>query len=430
MKKTVISLMLIFGFLASNAQNHFSISEKQKLDEGKLNNIHEHIVDNIKTGSIPGAVVLVAQNGKIIHYEATGSSDIESGKFLTKDDVFRLASMSKPITGVAVLLLIDQGKISLNDPLSKYIPQFKNMRVATANKISREKDYQSDPNAPAGGVSSVAKYNTVPANREITIKDLLTHSSGIGQGKISSSEIDKISRSTYKTLAVYIPKLANAPLEFQPGTLTGYSPLAGFEILGRVVEIVSGERLDKFLSNHLFKPLEMKNTGFGNFPKSVWKKIPVMYKRTDKGLIRDTVQQSTFIDSIYFSGAAGMVSTMEDYYHFAQMLANGGMYKGKRIISREIINQMSSPQLSDTIKGFSPGQIWGLSVRVVTSDNGSASPLPKGCFGWSGAWGTHFWIDPVHKIVALYMTNVSNIGGSGADTARELERDVMNALIE
>ena len=430
MKKTVISLMLIIGFLASNAQSQYSVAGKQRLDEGKLNKIHEHIVANIKSGSIPGAVVLVAQNGKILHYEVAGSSDIESGKALTKDNVFRMASMSKPITGVAILMLIDQGKISLNDPLSKYIPQFKNMRVAIANKNTKEQNYKPDPNAPAGAVSSEGRYTTVPANREITIKDLLTHSSGIGQGKISYSEIDKISRGTYKTLAAYIPKLANAPLEFQPGTATGYSPLAGFEILGRVVEIVSGETLDKFLSNHLFKPLEMKNTGFGNFQKSVWKKIPVMYKRTDKGLIRDTDQQSTFLDSIYFSGAAGMVSTTEDYYHFAQMLANGGTYKGKRIISQGIINQMSSPQLSDTVKGFASGQIWGLSVRVVTSDNGSAAPLQKGCFGWSGAWGTHFWIDPAHKIVALYMTNVSNIGGAGADTARELERDVMNALKE
>jgi CubicO group peptidase (beta-lactamase class C family) len=430
MKKTVISLMLIIIFLASNGQNHYSISEKKRLDKRKLDKIHEHIVDNIKTGSIPGAVVLVAQKGKILHYEATGYSDIESGKVLTKDNVFRMASMSKPITGVAVLLLIDQGKISLNDPLSKYIPQFKNMRVATTKKHTSEQDYQPDPNAPADRVSSMVRYNTVPANREITIKDLLTHSSGIGQGQISSSEIYKIPREIYENLAVYIPKLANAPLEFQPGTSTGYSPLSGFEILGRVVEVVSGETLDKFLSNHLFKPLEMKNTGFGNFQKSVSKKIPVMYKRTDKGLIRDTVQQSTFIDSVYFSGAAGMVSTIEDYYHFAQMLMNGGTYKGKRIISREIINQMSTPQLSDTIKYFSSDQTWGLSVRVVTSDNGSAAPLTKGCFGWSGAWGTHFWIDPVHKIVAIYMTNVSNIGGAGANTARELERDVMNALIE
>ena len=119
---------------------------------------------------------------------------------------------------------------------------------------------------------------------------------------------------------------------------------------------------------------------------------------------------------------------MKDYYHFVQMLADGGVYKGKRILSREIISQMSTPQLPDSLKGFSPGQMWGLSVRVVTSDKGSAAPLTSGCYGWSGAWGTHFWIDPIHKIVALYMTNVSNIGGAGADTARELERDVMGAL--
>ena len=192
MRKTIISLVLIIGFFVSNGQNQYSVAQKQSLDEGKLNKIHEHILANIKSGSIPGAVVLVAQNGKLMHYEATGSSDIESGKSLTKDAVFRMASMSKPITGVAVLMLIDQGKISLSDPLSKYIPQFKNMKVAVVNKSTKEQDYKPDPNAPAGAVSTANRYSTVPANREITIKDLLTHSSGIQQGNISSSEISKI----------------------------------------------------------------------------------------------------------------------------------------------------------------------------------------------------------------------------------------------
>jgi CubicO group peptidase (beta-lactamase class C family) len=211
--------------------------------------------------------------------------------------------------------------------------------------------------------------------------------------------------------------------------MTGYSALAGFDILGRVVEIVSGEALDEFLSKNLFRPLEMKHAGFANFHKGVKERIPVMYIRTEKGMVRDS-EQTVFLDSVYFSGAAGMVGTMEDYYHFAQMLADGGVYKGKQILSREMVKEMSSQQLPDTIKGFYPGQSWGLSVRVVTQDNESAAPLTKGCYGWSGAWGTHFWIDPAHHIIALYMTNVSNIGGAGADTARELERDVMTALMQ
>jgi len=176
-------------------------------------------------------------------------------------------------------------------------------------------------------------------------------------------------------------------------------------------------------------PLEMKNTGFAYSQKGVWERIPVMYKRTDKGMVRES-EQTAMLDSVYFSGAAGMVGTIEDYYHFSLMLADGGVYKGKRILSREMVKEMSSAQLPDTIKGVGPGQSWGLSVRVITKDNGTAAPLTKGCFGWSGAWGTHFWIDPVHHIVALYMTNVSNGGGAGAETARELERDVMGALMQ
>ena len=170
MKKTFLSLILILGFWVSNAQNQIAFAEKQRLDKVKLNKIHEHLLDDIKTGKVPGAVVLVAQNGKIVHYEAAGSSDIESGKALTKDNVFRLASMSKPITGTAILMLIGQGKISLNDPLSKYIHQFKNLKVAVSNKGIDDKSGRKN------------SYTTVPANGEVTVKDLLTHSSGIGQG--------------------------------------------------------------------------------------------------------------------------------------------------------------------------------------------------------------------------------------------------------
>jgi CubicO group peptidase (beta-lactamase class C family) len=374
-----------------------------KLNKERLEIIHEHLNKNLNEKKIPGAVVLVAQNHKIICSEAVGFADMEKGKKISKDQVFRLASMSKPITGTAILMLVDQGKISLTDPLSKYIPDFKELMVA------------------------IDKNHTVPSNREVTIKDLLTHSSGIGQGGLSSDYMEKIRHNPGESLAEYIPKLAKAPLDFQPGTKTGYSALAGFDILGRVVEIVSGERLDHFLSVHLFKPLEMKHTGFANLPKSIVESLPNMYKRTDQGLIRDENQEQTFLDKTYFSGAAGMIGNIEDYVHFVQMLADKGSYKGKQLLSRHIVEEMTSPQLPDSIL-FYPGQTWGLSVRVITKDNGSAAPLTKGCFGWSGAWGTHFWADPVHQINALYMTNVSNIGGAGADTARELERDVMQAL--
>ncbi len=419
MKKNFLLTILVVLFTILNQS--YNCLAGEKLNSDKLKRIHEHLISNIQKGSIPGAVVLVGQNGRIVFSDAQGYSDIGLKKPLTKDNVFRLASMSKPITGTAILMLAGEGKISLGDPLSKYIPAFKDMKVAVPDKTNGDKQ-------SSGQVLPDLKYTLVPAVREITIRDLLTHSSGIGQGGAGSVEMNKIRRGSGENLAAYIPKLAAAPLDFQPGTRTGYSALAGFDILGRVVEIVSGEPLDQYLSEHLFRLLEMNNTGFAGFKKGVRNRIPVMYKRTDKGLVRDEKEQNTFLDSIYFSGAAGMIGTMEDYYHFARMLADGGIYKGKVILKPEMIKETTSPQLADTIKGFSTGQTWGLSVRVVTSDNGAAAPLPKGCFGWSGAWGTHFWVDPKNRIVALYMTCVSNIGGAGADTARELERDVYSVI--
>ena len=351
MKKLIIYCFLFFSITSSAVYGIYPADKK--LNKEKLKVIHEHLASNISNNKIAGAVVLVAQDNKVMFQEAAGFSDIESGKKISKDQVFRLASMSKPVTGTAIMMLIDQGKISLNDPLSKFIPSFKDLKVA------------------------VSKDQIVPANREVTIKDLLTHSSGIGQGGFSSAIIDKIVRHTEETLAEYIPELSNVPLDFQPGTKTGYSALAGFDILGRIVEIVSGESLDKFLSRHLFAPLEMKNTGFANFREKVMERIPVMYKRTDNKMEKDSGAGKIFLDSTYFSGAAGLIGTIEDYSHFALMLVNGGTYKGKRILSPGIIEEMSSPQLPEGVI-FNPGQSWGLSMRVITTDNGSGGTSYKG----------------------------------------------------
>ena len=221
--------------------------EEAGMSQDRLQRIHEAMQRHIDAGDISGAVTLVARRGRVVHLETHGLMDIESKTPMRKDAIFRLASMSKPLTGTAILMLMEEGKIRLTDPVSKFIPEFKNLQVA----VPRE-----------GGRGAESTFYTVPANREITIRDLLSHVSGLVSGPTSTAEAAKLNRKPTDTLADYIPRLGAVPLEFQPGSRWSYSPGAGFDTLGRIVEVVSGQSFDQFLRQRIFSPLEMSNTTF------------------------------------------------------------------------------------------------------------------------------------------------------------------------
>jgi len=424
MRKLFI-LLLITCFLAVSAQeNALKLLNVAKLKQ----QVHAHLINRLRQHKIAGANVLVAQNGNIVVKDSIGYADIGNKRILKYNDVFRLASMSKPLTAAAILLLVDRKKISLDDPVYKYIPELKNLMVAVPID-SNVKNYQPDSSAAFGVLPGSSNYRLEPAKRYVTIRDLLTHSSGMGEGVIGYTELNKLPIGPGITLASYIPKLARLPLDFQPGTQTGYSAITGLDICGRIIEIISGQSLDIFMQREIFVPLGMSHTGFVKRAGDLHK-IVTMYEATDSDMIKVKDQYPFAIGTTYFSGSSGMVGTIGDYYHFAQMLANGGVYKGRRILSKQIVSQMASPQLPGSLGGFPPGSNWGLSVRVITGEQTQDQPLTKQCFGWSGAFGTHFWIDPVNHIVALYFTNISNAGGAGAETAREVERDVTDALAQ
>src|SRR5439155_636895 len=263
----------------------------------------------IDAGEISGAITAVARNGRIAHFEAKGLMDIETRKPMAKDAIFRIASMSKPITGVAIMMLMEEGKVRLTDPVSRFIPEFKGIKVAVAR--------QSTP-APAGANQATPaspQFYTVPADREITIRDLLTHTSGLVSGPMSTSEAAKVARKPGETLADYIPRLGSVPLEFQPGSRWSYSPGAGFDTLGRIVEIVSGQTFDVFLKQRIFDPLGMKDTFFSP-PEDRLSRIASNYRKTAKGLEKLPDPGPTK----YFSGAGGLRSTADDYVLFGQML--------------------------------------------------------------------------------------------------------------
>jgi len=395
------------------------------MNHSRFNRIGAHIEQRVQDRKLAGAASLVAWNGRIVHCEAQGFADVETGKLLERDAIFRLASMTKPIIGVAVMTLVEEGKILLSDPLGKFIPEFTHMKVGVPNSAASAAPYHPDPNAPAGLIPDfLSEYTLSSTDRGITIHDLLTHSCGLGQGPIGFREM--LMPGLGDTLAIHIPKWAKVPLDFQPGSQTGYSPIAAFDILGRVIEIASGMPLDQYLNQFLFQPLGMKDTTFVPSDKQ-WQRVVTLYESTDQGLVKFK-EQKVFFHPSYLSGAAGLFGTLDDYSRFAQMLANGGELGGYRILSEMSVRIMGTAQLADTIAGFPHGQAWGLSMRVITDRAAAGTSLSKGSFGWSGAWGTHFWVDPKENLVALLMINLANAGGADAETAREFEGAVMRSL--
>jgi CubicO group peptidase (beta-lactamase class C family) len=391
--------------------------EEVGFSSDRLQRIHELMQKNIEDGNFAGAVTLVARRGRIAHFEAHGMMDLETKKPMEKGAIFRIMSMTKPIVGVSILMLMEEGKIRLSDPASKFIPQLKDLKVAVPLP-----EAPASPFAPPSQAPKDLRFYTMPADREITILDLLTHTSGMVSGPISMNQNAKVNYQKGETLADYIPRLGNVPLEFQPGTKWAYSAQAGIDTLVRIVEIVSGQTFDQFLKRRLFTPLDMKDTSF--YPAENLKpQIATLYRKTPKGLEKQ--DNPAFMNGTYLSGGGGLFSTAEDYLRFGQMLANGGELDGNRILGRRTVEVMRSVHIPDTLPGRNPGEGYGLAVRVIHDSGAAGTALTNGSFGWSGAFGTHFWVDPKEKIVAVMMTQ----GGSIQLTA-DFEMAVMQAVID
>ena len=387
----------------------------------RLARIHDAVQRHIDAKAIAGAVTMVVRNGRIAHLDAHGLIDIESNRAMPKDGIFRLASMSKPITATAVMMMIEDGKLRLNDPVSRFIPEFKAMKVAVPKP-----GFEAAAAAPGGrgrGGPPV-EVDLVPATREITIRDLLTHGSGLmsgGLGQRASASLAQ--RGPDDTLATYIPKLGGAVLDFQPGTLWRYSGLAGFDVLGRIVEITSGQSFDRFLKQRLFDPLGMKDTGFALLPDRASRIVP-LYRRAQNGLEK-LPDQNGLSSATYFSGAGGMVSTADDYAQFATMLVNGGELNGKRYLSPRTIELMASNHTGDMAggqMGMSPRGIgFGLGVQVVEDPVAADRRVSKGAWGWAGAYGTNVHIEPQEKMVTIILMQTSTPA---------LQRDFENAVFQ
>ncbi len=384
----------------------------------RLARITDLMQRHITAGTFPGAVTLVARNGRIAHFEAHGAADIDSRKPMQKDAIFRIMSMTKPVVGVAILMLVEDGKVRLTDPVSKFIPDLQGLSAVVLNTEGRVAP------APSGTVAGPLPGRTVPADREITLRDLLTHTSGLMSGGGSAASSNELMPKAGETLAQVIPRLKSAALDFQPGTRWAYSPQFGFDVLARVVEVASGMPFDQFATRRIFEPLGMKDTSF--YPAPGNPRLATLYEPAN-GALRKTANPG-FMNGAYLSGGGGLYSTAEDYLQFALMLLNRGQLDGQRLLSVKTVDLMASVFAHDTLPGRSAGEGFGLSVRVVDDAAARNTLLSKGSYGWSGAFNTHFFIDPAERIVGLFMTQIAYLPARG-EIREDFETAVMQSVV-
>jgi CubicO group peptidase (beta-lactamase class C family) len=397
--------------------------EEAGMSGERLQRIHETVQRHMDAGAVTGAVTLVARRGKVAHFEAHGLMDLESKKPMAKDTIFRLASMSKPVTGVAVMMLLEEGKVRLSDPVSKFIPEVKDMKVAVARNM---------PPRPPGQPAAEPQYYLAPADREITVRDLLTHTSGLGSGGLSTPVVAKVlprSGLFQSTLAQMSAKLGELPLDFQPGSLWRYSGLLGIDALARIVEVASGMSYEQFLKQRLFDPLGMKDTSF-YVPAEKRPRLVTLYQRTPGGgSLTKSENQEGLMSQTYFSGAGGLTSTAEDYLQFAQMLVNGGTLGGRRYLGPRTVELMASNHVGEMFNGQlgrpAKGMGFGLTVAVIQDSVAAGLRVSNGSFGWDGAFGTQVWIDPKEKMVSIVMMQTQT-----PQLQRDFENAVMQAIID
>jgi CubicO group peptidase (beta-lactamase class C family) len=384
----------------------------------RLKRVGELMQRYIAAKAFPGAVTLVARNGRIAHFEAHGQMDLETRKAMQTDAIFRIMSMTKPVVGVAIMMLVEEGKIRLTDPASKFIPELQGLSAVVLNADGRVAP------APSGSVAAPLPGRTVPADREVTVRDLLTHTSGLMSGGASASSANDVMSKAGETVAQVMPRLKKVPLDFQPGTRWAYSPQFGFDVLLRIVEVASGMPFDRFARQRIFDPLGMKDTFF--YPVDGNPRIVTLYENVG-GALRKAANPA-FMNGAYLSGGGGLFSSPEDYLQFALMLLNRGELNGTQLLSPRTVDLMATSFASDTLPGRLAGEGFGLSMRVVDNPAARNTYLSKGAFGWGGAFNTHFFVDSAERIVGLYMTQISGLSARG-EIRDEFETAVMQAVV-
>lgn len=340
----------------------------------------------VDQGKLAGIDMLIYQDGEVVHRKLTGYQNLESRTPLAEDTLYKIFSLTKLITGTALLMQYDQGKFQLDDPVEQYLPQLKGLQVASED-------------GPDG------QPITEPAQHPVTIRELMNHTAGFTYGRFSESQVDALYvkediQNPDTTLADMMEKLARIPLRQQPGTQWHYS--ISVDIQARLVEVLSGMTFDAFLEQNVFQPLGMKDTGF-YVPAEKAARLAVSYQPTEEGL--KPMPNDFFLRKPNFlNGGGGLISSMDDYLRFARTLLNEGELDGVRILKPETVRMMASDQLPAQVSGpnWAPGNRFGLNVAIV-NDSPAAQYLPEGTYWWWGIQGTWVWIDPTNRIITLGM---------------------------
>ena len=371
---------------------------------GEAKRLYALMQDAVDQKRIAGGAALIARHGKIAYLQAVGMQDVKNKVPLTASTIFRIASMTKPITAVAIMILVDDGKLRVTDPLSRYLPEFKDMTVLVPSKDGKS-------------------YEILKAAREITLHDLLTHTSGltyrffdkpfVGQMYVAAGVSDGLVE-TPGTIGDNVRKLAKLPLVCQPGAAWEYG--LSFDVLGRVVEVASGKSLAEFCRERIFGPLKMEDTGFF-LTKEKWPRLSALYTpgpdQTLTQLGAEPIAAESFVysasvplheDGRYYSGGAGLVSTLGDYFRFCQMLLNQGKLDGTRVLKPDTVDRITRNQVGELrLLNSSNAMGYGVGVATATGKDGVQKSARVGAYFWSGAFYTVFWVDPEAEVIGIFM---------------------------
>jgi CubicO group peptidase (beta-lactamase class C family) len=410
--KRLTVLLLFAMFCSSTAGSNRVVAQSAKtglptakpeqvgMSSERLARIRTAMQRYVDRGLVPGVVMLVARRGRVVNFDAIGYRDVESKAPMTTDTIFRIASMTKPIASVALMMLYEEGHFLLSDPISKFLPEFGNMKIA-------------QPTTPSAG--SESPYKLVPATKPITFKHVLTHTAGFPNNYRGITREDFAKnyprKNTSETIADVVKRLATMPLNFNPGEAWEYGPAT--DVVGRLVEVISGMTLDEYLRRKIFEPLKMSDTHF-YVPASKLGRFAANYQPDSANgnkikLVEAPTAESRYVKPPhnYFSGAGGLASTAADYVRFHQMMLNGGELDGVRILGRKTVELMTTNHIGDLpIWLTGPGFGFGLGYSIVKDIGVTGQAGSAGAYGWGGAFCTYFQVDPKEELIGIVMTQV------------------------
>jgi CubicO group peptidase (beta-lactamase class C family) len=381
-------------FTAPAQSNAKATDKSTGVDQDVLSKIPQRMKSFIDRQTVAGAVTLVAHGSDIVEFDATGMADAEAGHAMQKDTIFQIMSMTKPVTAIGIMMLAEEGKLALRDPVEDYLPEFKDLRVRTT-------------------LGPDAEHLRIP-NHAITIRDLLTHTAGI-QDYPGPPTIPDYAQTMSVPLDEVVRQLAKQPLLFQPGTQWSYSS-PGIEILGRIIEVCSGEKYADFITGHILKPLGMKDSFFFPPPDKI-SRIAMVYAQKDGKLVPSPASILGGDPAKHRQGAVfpapgwGLYSTAEDLLHLYRMMLNDGVYEGHRYLSPFSVHVMTEPQTTGIQPvGWMRGSDYGLAWEIVTDPLGELAGHTMGTYGHGGAFGTQGWIDPNNDLISILLIQRSDGG--------------------